>query len=129
VYLPLFEDPFVLRPVLEIDHALTMLRIVFPLPHIHVAVGVLAEALPTEAPVYEVALVSDTAIFHEHTEAVVFAVVPLSLVVLPLVLPDIDAVAVEVVLYELPFITVAALLEDENTETVHGFWSCWLIYL
>jgi hypothetical protein len=58
----------------------------------------------------------------------VFAVVPLPLVVLPLVLPHIDTVAVEVVLYELPFIAVAALLEDENTETVHGFWS-WLIYL
>ena len=105
-----------------------MLRIVFPLSYIHVAIGVLAEALPAEAPIYEVALISNTAIFHEHTEAVVFPVVPLPLVVLPLVLPHIDTVAVKVILNELPFIAVAALLEDENTETVHGFWS-WLIYL
>jgi len=100
-----------------------VLRIVFPLPHIHVPVGVLPEALPAEAPIYEVALISDTAIFHKHTEAVVFAVVPLSLVVLPLVLPDIDTVAIEVVLNEFPLIAVAALLEYENTKTVHGFWS------
>jgi hypothetical protein len=52
-----------------------------------------------------------------------FAFQPLSFVVLALILPDVDSISIEVVFNKLSFIAVAALLEYENTETVHDFWS------
>jgi len=115
----LVEHPFVLRPVLIVDHALALLGIVFPVTHIHVAVGVLPEPVPVELPIEEVALIADAAIFDKHAQAVKFAFAPFTLVVLALILPDIDAVAVEVVFCKFSFISVTSAFEDKNTEAMH----------
>ena len=96
-----------------------MLRIVFPIPYVHVPIGVLPEPVPIEAPLHEAPLIADAAILHKHPEAMVPAVSPLTLVVLALMLPHVDAVAVEVVFGEFSFIAVVALLEEEHAETLH----------
>ena len=97
-----------------------MLCIVFPLAHVHVSIRILAESVSLEFSITEVAFISDTAIFDEHAEAIVSAVAPLSLVVLSLVLPHINAVPIEVVLSEFALVSMSPSLEHKNAEAVHN---------
>jgi hypothetical protein len=123
MYLALFEHSFVLGAILEVDHTLAMLSIIFPFSDIHVTIRILSESLTTEAPIYEVSLISYASIFNKHSKAIMFAIQPLSFVVLALILPHIDSISIEVVFNELSFIAMAALLEYKNTETMHNIWS------
>lgn len=123
MYLALFEHSFVLGTIFEVDHTLAMLSIIFPFSDIHVTIWILSEALTTEAAIYEVSLISYASIFNKHSKAIMFAIQPLSFVVLALILPHIDSISIEIVFNELSFIAVAALLEYKNTETMHNIWS------
>ena len=50
-----------------------------------------------------------------------FAISPFSFIILALILPDIDTVAIEVVFNEFTFISMSAFFEHENAEAVHNF--------
>lgn len=50
-----------------------------------------------------------------------FAISPFSFIILALILPDIDTVAIEVVLNKFTFISMSAFFEHENAEAVHNF--------
>jgi hypothetical protein len=60
------EKAFVLRAILIIDHALSVLCIVLPLTHVHVAVRVLAESVALELPVNEIALIAYASVLDKH---------------------------------------------------------------
>ena len=116
------EKAFVLRAILVIDHALSVLSIVLPLTHVHVSVRVLAESVALELPVNEIALIAYASVLDKHAETIVLAVPPFAFIVLALVLPHIDAIAVEVVLCELALVSMASALEDEDAKAVHDGW-------
>ena len=113
------EKTLVRRAILVIDHALSVLRVVLPLTHVHVTVRVLAEPVALELPVDKVALVADATILDKHAETVVLAVPPFSFIVLALILPHIDAIAVKVVLFEFTLESMASALENEDTKAAH----------
>ena len=116
------ENALVLRPVFVVDHALSVLRIVFPFTHVHVAIRVLAESIALELPIDKVALIPDAAILDEHAKTIVLAVAPFTFIVLALVLPHIDTVAVEVVFCEFTLESMTSAFEDEDAKAVHDGW-------
>lgn len=116
------EKALVRRTILVIDHALSVLRVVLPLTHVHVAVRVLAESVALELPVYKVPLIADASIFDKHAKTIVLAFPPFAFIVLALVLPHIDTIAVEVVFMEFALVSMASALENENAKAVHDGW-------
>ena len=119
MYLPPLEFPLILRPIFKVHHPLPMLSIVLPATYVHVTVGVLAKTVAAEFAINEDALIPYATILNEHTKTMMFTVAPLAFIVLSLILPYIYAVAIEVVLMELPLIPVVSLLEEKHTEPVH----------
>ena len=105
------ELALVLRSVFEVHHAFTMLGIIFPVSDIHVSIWIFSKAVSIEATVNKGAFIANTAVFNEHSQAVVFAQMPVALIVLTLVLPNIESVSAEVILYELTLETMVSLLE------------------
>ena len=116
------EKAFVLRAILIIDHALSVLCIFLPLTHVHVAVWVLAKSVTLELTVDKVALIAYASVLDKHAKTIVLALPPFTFIVLALILPHIDTIAVEVVFCEFTLVSMAPAFEDEYAKAVHDGW-------
>lgn len=101
------------------DHAIATLGIVFPLPHIHIAIWIFAKAIAFKLAILELTLIANAAIFDEHAQAVMLASGPLALIVLSLILPNVDAVAIKIVFVKFTLISMSSLFKDEDTKAMH----------
>jgi hypothetical protein len=119
VDLALLEGALVLRAVLEKDRALPVFGIVEPFADVHITIWIFSEAVSAELAIDEFALITDASVFDEHAQPIVLPVAPFALIVLALILPNIDSVAIKVVMYELALVPVTSLLEDKHTESMH----------
>jgi 1-acyl-sn-glycerol-3-phosphate acyltransferase len=108
------ECTFVLALVLEVHHSLTVASIIFPFSNVHVSVGIFPEATSLKPTINEVPLVTDTAIFDKHAKSMVSTILPLALIVLTLILPDIDTVSAEIILMKFTFITMFTFLKEKH---------------
>ena len=101
------------------NHSVSTFGIIFPLPHIHVAIRIFAKAISIKPPILELPLIANTAIFDEHAQTVMFASRPFTLIVLPLILPNVDAVSIEIVFMKFALKSVSSLFKNEDTKAMH----------